>query len=328
MAKAKAEPKTKTKAPRTQEQLEEDKRKLLADAEGKLTGARGKLQNFEGGDTIISKYQEIINEIKKIDASAADAEQQLKKLKEQLKETGREVKGLTNTKQKGIVDNSKITGEMAQLAQFMQKNSGASREWKNQLENCYAVLKNLSKQGNVTNETFEAVKTTIRQTEAEMRRAGQTGISMWDRMGRSLKSQIAQQAAMYLSLQDFIRYARQLVSTVTEVDTALTELRKVSDASDTRLSQSFKKSAETAKELGATISNVINSTSDWARMGYSVDQAEELARVTTLYQNVGDNIDQQTASENLISALQGFQISADESERVIDKFNEVNLAAS
>ena len=103
----------------------------------------------------------------------------------------------------------------------------------------------------------------------------------------------------------------------------LTELRKVSDATEQRLTTNFKNSADTAKELGATISDVISATADWSRMGYNIDQAEELARVSTLYKNVGDGIDIETANNSLISTLQGFQLDASEAESIIDKFNEV-----
>ena len=63
--------------------------------------------------------------------------------------------------------------------------------------------------------------------------------------------------------------------------------------------------------------------SDWARLGFSIPESEELARVTQLYVNVGDNMSAETASENLISTLQGFQLEAEDSERIIDMFNEV-----
>lgn len=57
--------------------------------------------------------------------------------------------------------------------------------------------------------------------------------------------------------------------------------------------------------------------------GYDVDAAEELARVTTLFKNVGDNMSAEDASSFMISTLQGFQMTAEESESIVDKFNEV-----
>ena len=129
--------------------------------------------------------------------------------------------------------------------------------------------------------------------------------------------------AQYFSIQDWIRYLRTAITTVIELDTALTELRKVSSETDARLSQSMKTSAQTATSLGSTISEVVNATADWARLGYGIDQAEELARISILYKNVGDNIDIDTASSSLISTLKGYQLEADMAESVVDKFNEI-----
>ena len=140
----------------------------------------------------------------------------------------------------------------------------------------------------------------------------------------AITNQSAQFLATYFSFQDMIRYGKEVVNTVVQTDSALTELKKVSDASNERIQQSFQTSAETAQELGSTITDVINSTSDWARMGYSIDEAEQLSRVTTLFQTVGDNMTQETASESLVSILQGFNIDAKDSERVLDSINEVS----
>ena len=56
---------------------------------------------------------------------------------------------------------------------------------------------------------------------------------------------------------------------------------------------------------------------------YSLDDAKKLSYVTTLYQRVGDNMTQESASESLVSTLQGFNMQADEAESIVDKFNEV-----
>lgn len=129
--------------------------------------------------------------------------------------------------------------------------------------------------------------------------------------------------AQFFSFYDIIRYMREFLSVVIEVDSAIGELRKVSSETETRLNQSLQNAASIAKELGASISDVVSATADWARLGYGIDEAEELARVSQLYVNVGDNITIDEASESLISTLQGFQLASSEAESVIDKFNEV-----
>ena len=103
---------------------------------------------------------------------------------------------------------------------------------------------------------------------ASAKETGQLTAGFGSKFSEAINNQSAQFLATYFSFQDMIRYARQITSTVTETNSALTELKKVSDASNERIQQSFRTSAETAQELGATITNVINSTADWARLNY------------------------------------------------------------
>lgn len=113
-------------------------------------------------------------------------------------------------------------------------------------------------------------------------------------------------------------------SNVKEINDAQIELAKVaSDASESQLSQYWDQAAESAKKYGATVSDVISSTADWKRLGYSLDDAKELSDMTTLLQRVGDNMTQETSSSGLISALKGFQLEADQAQHIVDVANEV-----
>ena len=211
------------------------------------------------------------------------------------------------------------------LSNFLDSNTAASKTFKDQLESLHLQLKQiLETSSELSREDFSSIKSQVNAIESEVRSLHQTGNSFYTSFIKQLKSANAQFFATYFSFMDIIRYVREMVTTITEIDSALTELRKVSDASTSRLVQNFEKSADTAKDLGASISDVISATADWARMGYDVTAAEELARVTTLYKNVGDDITIDDASESLISTLQGFQLAYTDAESIIDKFNEVS----
>lgn len=147
--------------------------------------------------------------------------------------------------------------------------------------------------------------------------------SFFSQFGSSVSAQSASFLAQYFSIQDYIRYAKEISTMVTQTDSALIELAKVSNASNERIAQSFETSTKSAHEYGATVTDMISSTADWARLGYSVDQAEELAKVTQLYVNVGDNITREAASQSLVSTLKGFQMDTSEAGSIVDKFNEV-----
>lgn len=122
-------------------------------------------------------------------------------------------------------------------------------------------------------------------------------------------------------MQDALRIVYQ---NVVEIDTAVTELRKVSEYAGKSLEEYMGRAAEQAQKLGVSISDYINSTADWKRLGYSDEDAENLATYSTLLRNVGDGIDDvNTSSSYLISTLQGFGLLADQAEDVVNKIDAV-----
>lgn len=117
---------------------------------------------------------------------------------------------------------------------------------------------------------------------------------------------------------------RKIYQNVVEIDTAITELRKVSEYAGKSLEEYMGRAAEQAQKLGVSISDYINSTADWKRLGYSDEDAENLATYSTLLRNVGDGIDDvNTSSSYLISTLQGFGLLADQAEDVVNKIDAV-----
>ena len=129
--------------------------------------------------------------------------------------------------------------------------------------------------------------------------------------------------AQYFSFQDMIRYAREAFNVVQDLNIQMVELAKVSEQSLKQIEGDFNSYANVAKDLGATISDTISATADWARMGYNVPDSKQLAEVALLYKNVGDGIDITSANQSLISTLQGYQMQANEAEHIVDVFNEV-----
>ena len=119
------------------------------------------------------------------------------------------------------------------------------------------------------------------------------------------------------------RQLRDMVQEVTAVDTAMVELRKVTEATDEQFEAFARSAGQTGRELGASVSDVINATATFARLGESLPDAEELGKVATLYKNVGDGIDINTASEDIVSTMKAFKIEASDAITIVDKLNEV-----
>ena len=118
--------------------------------------------------------------------------------------------------------------------------------------------------------------------------------------------------------------AQKIYQSVLDIDTAMTELRKVTDATEAKYIQFMDGAIERANRLGTSVKEVVQASADYARLGHTIDEASELADSAIIYKNVGDGlsgIDQ--ATEHLISTMKAFGIEAGDAMRIVDVFNEV-----
>ena len=125
------------------------------------------------------------------------------------------------------------------------------------------------------------------------------------------------------SVYKVISMLRQGVQYVRDIDLALTELKKVTDATEESYDKFLKTAAKTADKVGSTIKDVVSSTADWARLGYSMEQAAKFAETTQILMNVSEFTDVSQATDTLISAVQAFGYTADTSMDVVDLLNTI-----
>lgn len=135
---------------------------------------------------------------------------------------------------------------------------------------------------------------------------------------------IIQYLASMTSIYRIVGMVRQGIQYIKEIDMALTELRKVTDETDETYEKFLKTASKTGSALGSTIVEVTQATATFARLGYSMDMASEMAKAALVYKNVGDGIaSADDAADSIISTLKGFKLEATEAMRIVDRFNEV-----
>ena len=268
----------------------------------------------------ISRVNSAQLEIKNIDVASPEGLARLKEIDLIVNEIISDSKLLEN---KLIKQDSKIADIISKMKIFRDSNTNMSKSQRADLQALIDSAEVMAKTGDVTAEAIEHIKIGFSGIKAEVTATGNTGLKMIDRIVQRSKDMNAKFIAQFFSWQDWLRYLREGFTIINEIDKSITELRKVSNGTASDLNHALKSATKDAKELGSSISNIVSMQSDWARLGFSIPESEELARVTQLYVNVGDNMSAETASENLISTLQGFQLEAEDSERIIDMFNEV-----
>ena len=159
--------------------------------------------------------------------------------------------------------------------------------------------------------------------EVEANRCGATTETLSQKLSRLFKEHFQTAVAMY-GVAMVKQGLREVYNNVVDIDDAMVELKKVTTESTEAYSQFSDRAAKTSRDLGASISDYVSATADWARLGYGLPDAEELARVSTLFANVGDGIENiADASSYMISILKGFDLAADDAQKIADLINEV-----
>lgn len=168
---------------------------------------------------------------------------------------------------------------------------------------------------------FGNLKTKINSSSAAIREAGENTKTFTDRVG-GLATKFTSWLTISQVIMQVYRAMKEMVHVVAEVDAAMTELRKVTDETEATYSKFLDTAAVRAKAIGATISDTVNATADFARLGHSIADASVLADAAIIYKNVGDGIeDINQASESIISTMQAFGIEATNVMTIVDKFN-------
>ena len=170
---------------------------------------------------------------------------------------------------------------------------------------------------------FGRMQTQFATTAMEIRNTGKEGKSL----GTVLSSAFQKFGSWMLitvSLTNLVRMCKQMVTSVTAIDTAMTELKKVTDETDASYVKFLDNASTRSKAIGATLADTITATADFARLGYSISEAAELADAALVYKNVGDGIENvSVASESIISTMKAFGIEASNAISIVDAFNEV-----
>lgn len=213
----------------------------------------------------------------------------------------------------------KITSTLLKVQKLLGNNTKVTAEVKNEWQ---SYVNRLSSGSDIAVKEINDINLRLKETESNMRSMGKLGFSWTDRLKQAWEK-FGGWGFATGTMMTLYNQIRQIPQEVIKVNSAMVELNKVSDASASEIKKYFDEAANSAKRYGIAVSDMINATADWSRLGYSLSDAKKLAEIATLYVNVGDGIDMSTANESLISTLQGFKMSADEAIHVIDSFNEV-----
>lgn len=146
----------------------------------------------------------------------------------------------------------------------------------------------------------------------------------WEEFKSQAVSGAKNLVGMYVGFQEGVQAIRTGVNYVKEIDLAMTELKKVTDETDSSYKQFLQDAGSTSSIIGSTISDFTEATATFARLGYTLEESTSMAETAIIYKNVADGLDSvEESSESIISTMMAFGIEANDTMSIIDRFNAV-----
>lgn len=274
------------------------------------------LENVQAVKNAVHEYETLLNELKGKDASlvTSDDISKLDKYEKKIKDTIATVTNMSaSEKGYNFVSGQK---ELDKIHKLLNENSKMSSEAKAKIKAYYAEIESGNPSMSLDKIHGEILK--IYNAEVEAGRAGRT---LWDTLKNSGFHQLAAQMAGMFGFYDVINLGKEGLSVVRELNTALTEMRKVSDESLQSLKNYQNTTFDTADAVGTTAKQIQTSTADYMRLGESLDKAAESAKTANVLLNVSEFDNIEDATKSLVAMGQAYKDL--DKMTIVDKLNEV-----
>lgn len=285
----------------------------------KFNELKTSLSNVGGDPKALDEYRiklnELTNELKRADV-AYKASFSSNKSQQNIEATRQNIKKLIYTIQTWQQANTKAMG----------KNTFNGGTYQVETDNMIASLKKLLNASDLTASDLKVnvdkINRSFRTMSSEAQAAGVNGLSFFDKIKDD-----ALKFTSWMSLTTVIsgisREAVKFYNNVVDIDTAMTDLRKVTDNTNQQYTEFFDNIGQKAKDLKIDLSDLISQTAEWGKRGYSLDEAETLATNSGIYSVVGE-VDNATAVQDLTTVMKSYNMTVDESINIVDKFNAIS----
>jgi hypothetical protein len=146
--------------------------------------------------------------------------------------------------------------------------------------------------GTITNLTaqLDAAGTSIVATAGNVYKSTTT----IGRFADDLKAKVKSVSTYFMSMmgiEEIWFQIRNGIQYVRDIDTALTELKKVTSETDETYDKFLQTASKTAGVIGSTVQELTTMTAEWAKLGYSIEDASRLAESTAVLLNVSEFTD-------------------------------------
>jgi len=218
-------------------------------------------------------------------------------------------------------DTAKLDADRNKLSRdielWFKRNTEAAKQFGNKMREIQAQVQTAD------GTKLNALKSQFQAVATEAKIAGDNALTFGDR----LKAQVSKLSVYFsgiMLITKSVQVLKNMINQVVSLDTALIDLKKTTTATDEELRKFYFDANETGKELGVTTQNVIQAAADWSRLGYSLKDAQEMAKTSSIFASISPGVDIEKATDGLVSAMKAYKITASDAlDGVASKINAI-----
>lgn len=203
-----------------------------------------------------------------------------------------------------------------QMNNWLQNNTKAGQELKSKIVDIIAAVDSADRA------TLINLMQQFKGVREEAVRTGQAGKSLFD----TIKEKVGKFSGWFSISQIImggINKLKEMEQNVVNIDTAMTNLKKVTNETDLGYQKFLENAIDKSRKLQISLSDVINQSAEWAKMGYSSEDSMILSEASGIYSVVGE-VDNATAVQDLTTAMKSYNIEVDNAITIVDKLNAIS----
>lgn len=218
----------------------------------------------------------------------------------------------------------------SQIDVWVKGNSAALKTFGADIERIKRELKSCDNTG------LTKLKAEFREVQQQAKLAGVATQTFGDRIKSAISNipnALTSSLAMYFnSMTLFTKVFNSIrdgISTVKDLDTALVDLQKTTTASASQLNDFFFEANDVAKKYGSTTQEIIQSAADWSRLGYSLTDSKQMAKLSSQMKSISPGMTIDEATNGMVSAMKAYGIEANQVlDGLMSKVNKIGNTAA
>lgn len=257
-----------------------------------------KLAKLESANEVLKNYKASLQGVTEL---TKEQQNQINRLTQNCEKAATEFKNLSAA-EKGTI---KVGVEKAiqRINKDLAENTNYSAEAKAGLN---ALLKQLES-GDPSINLRKITEEIIKIENAEIA-AGRAGKSLWDifktKSTYGFIGQMQSYLSMYVGFYGMVNGVKKAVSTITELDTALVDLKKTTAMNENQLENFYYDSNNVAKQMGVTTKEIIDQASAWSRLGYNTaETSTTMAKLSSQFASISPGMSVDESQSGLVSIM-------------------------